>query len=277
VGLRRAARHAEANREWLATALGKGTDEAAIGAAVARLYGGTKLADEATRVKLFQTATMQSLRKSKDPLIQFALATYPLQRAIEERDERLAGALAVVEPRYVEALRAFQGGELAPDANGTLRVTYGTVRGYRPRADAPVYEPFTTLSGMVAKNTGKDPFDAPERVLEAARAGRFGRYVDATLGEVPVDFLSDVDTTGGNSGSPTLNARGELVGLLFDGNYEAMSSDWQFIPALTRGIHVDIRYVLWILDVVESAQHLLQEMGVPSSAADAGATTASAN
>jgi hypothetical protein len=281
VGLRRAVRHADANREWLVHMLGKAHDEAAgdevIRPAVARIYDGTKLADEAVRVKLFQTATMQSLRKSKDPLIQIALATYPLQRAIEDRDERLAGALAVIEPRYVEALRAFHGGELAPDANATLRVTYGTVRGYRPRPEAPVYEPFTTLSGMLAKHTGQKPFDAPERVLEAARAGRFGHYVDATLGEIPVNFLSDVDTTGGNSGSPTLNARGELTGLLFDGNYEAMSSDWQFMPALTRSIHLDIRYALWMLDVVENAQHLLQEMGVPSSAAEAGSPTVSAN
>ena len=82
------------------------------------------------------------------------------------------------------------------------------------------------------------------------------------VGSVPVDFLSDVDTTGGNSGSPTLNARGELVGLLFDGTYESIISDWDFLPDVTRSIHVDIRYVLWILDEVEDAQWLLTELGV---------------
>jgi S1-C subfamily serine protease len=90
---------------------------------------------------------------------------------------------------------------------------------------------------------------------------------------VPVDFLSDVDTTGGNSGSATLNARGELVGLLFDGNYESMASDWQFMPDITRGIHVDIRYVAWILDVVENADDLVRELGLTPGAGEPGATT----
>jgi hypothetical protein len=280
LGMRRAARNADANRAWLALAIGKDTfdeaaPEAAIDAAIKHLYAATKLEDEAVRLKLFSSATTESLRKSKDSLILMALALRPTDRAVEERKERLAGALAVVEPRYVEALRAFTPGEVAPEANGTLRVTYGTVRGYRPRPDAPVYEPFTTLSGMVAKHTGQKPFDAPERVLAAARAGRSGSYVDRALGEVPIAFLSDVDTTGGNSGSATLNARGELVGLLFDGNYEAMSSDWQFMPEITRGIHVDVRYILWILDVVENADALVRELGVTPGEAEPGAATVS--
>src|SRR6185503_15084312 len=108
---------------------------------------------------------------------------------------------------------------LAPDANGTLRITYGTVRGYQPTPNAPVYRPFTTLSEMVKKHTGKEPFDAPKTVLDAIGAKKFGNYVAAELGEVPLDFLSDLDITGGNSGSATLNGRGELVGLAFDGNY----------------------------------------------------------
>jgi hypothetical protein len=280
LGMRGAARHADANRAWLALVAGKDTfDEAAteatIDGAVKHLYAATRLEDEAVRVKLFTSATTASLRKSKDSLILMALALRPTDRDVEERRKRLAGALAVVEPRYTEALRAFTAGEVAPDANATLRVTYGTVRGYRPRPDAPVYEPFTTLSGMVAKHTGQAPFDAPERVVAAARAGRFGSHVDRVLGEVPVDFLSDVDITGGNSGSPTLNARGELIGLLFDNNYEAMSSDWQFMSGLTRGIHVDIRYVLWVLDVVENADALIRELGATPGGGEAGTTTVS--
>jgi hypothetical protein len=276
LGLRRAARHADANRAWLELALGKGGfDEPSIDAAVERFYDGSKLADEAVRVKLFASATTESLRQSKDALIQLALALRPTERAIDDRKKRHAGALIAVEPRYLDALRAFSPGELAPEANGTLRVTYGTVRGFQPRPGAPVYEPFTTLAGMVAKHTGEAPFDAPERVLAAARAGRLGSYVDRALGDVPVDFLSDVDTTGGNSGSATLDARGEVVGLAFDANLESMSSDWQFMPDRTRGIHVDIRYVLWILDVVENADALLRELGV-TPAAEPGAATVSA-
>jgi hypothetical protein len=281
LGMRRAARNAEANRVWLALLAGKdsfadATIEATIDATVKHLYAATKLEDEAARVKLFGSATTESLRKGKDSLILMALALRATDREIEERKKRMAGALAAVEPLYLEALRATAAGEVAPDANATLRVTYGTVRGYQPRPDAPVYEPFTTLSSMVAKHTGQAPFDAPERVLATARAGRFGNYVDRALGEVPVDFLSDVDITGGNSGSPTLNARGELVGLLFDNSYEGMSSDWQFMPAITRGIHVDIRYVLWILDVVENAGALVRELGVTPGETEPGATTVSA-
>ncbi|WP_428269674.1 S46 family peptidase [Haliangium sp.] len=264
--LRRALAKPEQNRDWLALVFaGKPVTEAGIAALVEHLYGGTKLADEAVRLELFRTATTESLAKNDDPLIALALALRPFEKALEENEKRLDGAFSVLEPRYIAALRAYSDGELAPDANGTLRITYGTVRGYQPTPDAPMYEPFTKLSGVAAKHTGTDPFNAPERVLAAIRAGHTGSYAAASLGEVPVDFLSDVDTTGGNSGSATLNGRGELVGLLFDGNYESMASDWLFIPALTRGIHLDIRYALWMLDAVENADHLLREMGVEPS------------
>jgi hypothetical protein len=136
------------------------------------------------------------------------------------------------------------------------------VRGYSPAPGAPEYRPFTLLSEMIAKHTGKDPFEAPAAVLDAAKSKKFGPYTHPSLGEVPIDFLSDLDITGGNSGSATLNGRGELVGLAFDGNYEAMASDWLFLPKITRTIHVDLRYVLWLLDAVYPADHLLAEMGV---------------
>jgi hypothetical protein len=90
---------------------------------------------------------------------------------------------------------------------------------------------------------------------------RFGPYAAEEIGEVPLDFLADLDITGGNSGSATLNRKGELVGLVFDGNYEAMASDWIFLPELTRSIHVDLRYLLWIMDAIDGAEHLIEEMG----------------
>jgi hypothetical protein len=169
--------------------------------------------------------------------------------------------MALLKPKYIKALRAMKGVEIAPDANSTLRITYGTVRGYRPRPDADVYRPFTFLSGVVAKATGREPFDAPQALLDAAAAKKLGPYVDAAQHDVPVDFLSDLHITGGNSGSATLNGKGELVGLAFDGNYEAMASDWVFTPSISRSIHVDIRYVLWVLDAVAHADNLLKELG----------------
>src|SRR3546814_16607088 len=100
-------------------------------------------------------------------------------------------------------------------------------------------EPFTTLAGIVEKDTGVEPFDAPKAELDAIAAGKGARYRMESLGDVPVNFLSDVDTTGGNSGSPTLNAKGALGGLLFDGNYESLSAGWIFNPELTSSIPVD--------------------------------------
>ena len=123
--------------------------------------------------------------------------------------------------------------------------------------------PFTTLAGIVAKTTGEDPFITPQPMLDAIAGGAGPQYRMASLGDVPVNFLSDVDTTGGNSGSPTLNAKGELVGLLFDGNYESLSADWIFNPDLTRSIHVDARYMRWVMDEVDHAERLLEEMGLP--------------
>lgn len=262
--LERAARLPEDQRPTaLKIILGDGPiDGARIDAVLADLYAKTKLGKAKDRIALFKKASVKSLKSSRDPFIQLALALRPTIEASKKEREARAGALAAVRPRYIEALRTFQGGVLAPDANGTLRVTYGTVRGYRPRPGAPIYRPFTVLSELIAKHTGEEPFDAPDGLLEAAKSRKFGPYVDAELGELPVNFLADLDITGGNSGSATLNAKGELVGLVFDGNYEAMASDWIFMPEITRSIHVDIRYVLWVMDAVDHAEGLMTEMGV---------------
>jgi hypothetical protein len=164
----------------------------------------------------------------------------------------------------MEALLAFEtarGQEIYADANSTLRVTFGTVQGYEPR-DAVIYLPFTTAEGMAAKATGSEPFDAPIGVLEAVAARDYGPYASRAIGTLPVNFLSDVDTTGGNSGSATIDGQGRLVGLLFDGNWESMISDWDFLPEVTRSIHVDVRYMLWVMDRIDHADNLLREMGI---------------
>ncbi|MEZ4296131.1 MAG: S46 family peptidase [Polyangiaceae bacterium] len=232
---------------------------------VAALYDKTKLGDLEARKKLFLTAKTADLKKLKDPLMDLALAARPTQKSVEDREEALDGAFLLLSPKYAEASRAFAKAsgkpDIAPDANGTLRISFGTVRGYRPRPDAPVYTPFTTLAELVKKHTGKEPFDAPKAELDAFAQGKKGPYLFADIGDVPVDFLTDLDITGGNSGSPTLNAKGELIGLAFDGNYEGVASDWMFLPETTRSIHVDARYILWILDAVAGAKELLTELG----------------
>jgi len=128
------------------------------------------------------------------------------------------------------------------------------------KADEPA---FTTASQIPTKDTGEAPFNAPKAELEAIKAKRYGKYADPTLGgELPVDFLADLDITNGNSGSATLNDKGELVGLAFDGNKEGVASNVVFNPSVTRSIHVDARYMIWVMDALDGADHLVKEMGL---------------
>ena len=226
-----------------------------------QLYGGTKVASLGERQKMMQESTAE-LKARNDAMINLVEGLHPLQESIEQRGREIEGAMSRVRPLYLAALRDSASGPMYPDANGTLRITFGQVKGYAPR-DAVWYTPQTTVSGIVQKNTFSGEFDAPKNEIAAIQANKTAGYVDPELHEVPVNFLSTCDTTGGNSGSPTLNAKGELCGLLFDGNYEALGSDFSVNPALTRSIHVDAVYMLWMMDAVDGAHNLLQEMGLP--------------
>ena len=225
------------------------------------LYGNTKLGDLQSRQKMFDESTSELLARN-DAMIEFVAALRKLGDENLKRDETLKGAMTRLRPQYVAALRQARGGLLAPDANGTLRVSFGQVRGYEPR-DGVQYEPFTSVDGILEKETGDDPFNSPNELLSAAGTNQFGPYADPDLGTLPVNFLSTGDITNGSSGSATLNARGELIGLAFDGNYEAMGSDFVVNPDVTRTIHVDSRYMIWIMDRVDRAHNLLREMALP--------------
>ena len=148
---------------------------------------------------------------------------------------------------------------LYPDANSTMRLTYGTIQDYDPK-DAVTYKYYTTLQGVVDKyKPGDYEFDLPQRLIDLNNKKEFGRY-GSPKGYMPVCFLTTNDITGGNSGSPVLNGNGELIGLAFDGNWEAMSGDIAYETELQRTIVVDIRYVLWIMDIYAGAGHLVDEM-----------------
>ncbi len=224
-------------------------------------YPKATLGDQAIRLAFF-TKPAAAFVASPDPFVKLAIALHPLHEAVREKEKSDVGKRSLLRPRYMRALLAKEGGLVAPDANSTLRVTYGTVKGVSPR-DGMVYLPQTTLQGIVEKQTGTGEFDAPEAELDAIRALRGGKgspYVDPKLKDVPVDFLSDVDSTGGNSGSATLNSKNQLVGLLFDGTFDTVASDFLFDREKTRSIHVDSRYLLWVMTQVDGATNVLDEM-----------------
>jgi hypothetical protein len=148
-----------------------------------------------------------------------------------------------------------------PDANRTLRFTYGEVRGYLPR-EAISYSPFTTLGGVIEKDTGREPFNVPERLMQLFRAHDFGSYATPDGSNVPVDFISTTDIIGGNSGSPIMNGRGEQVGVIFDGNSEGLGNDFFYNDQKGRAIAVDIRYVLFLTDKFGGAGYLLKELEI---------------
>ena len=148
----------------------------------------------------------------------------------------------------------------APDANSTMRLTYGTVGGYKP-ADAVYYDYYTTLDGVMEKDDpSNSDFIVPQKLRDLYAAKDYGRY--AENGVIKTCFLTNHDITGGNSGSPVINANGQLLGLAFDGNWEAMSGDIAFEPNIQRTIAVDIRYVLFIIDKYAGAKNMINEMSI---------------
>ncbi len=223
-----------------------------------KLYKNTKLTSSEDRLKMLHLAR-EELMKLDDPFIQFADELEKEREFLRRKEKEFSGALSRLMPVYLEGIKIWKKATLYPDANGTLRFNFGSVKGYFPR-DAVWYDYATSLGGVVEKHTGEDPFDAPEKLLAVYKERDFGTYVDEKLDCVPVNFLTTNDSTGGNSGSPVLNGKGELIGLLFDGNYEALYSDYYFDSEMTRTINVDIRYVLFIAEKVDKAFNVLKEL-----------------
>ncbi|HEU5238657.1 MAG TPA: S46 family peptidase [Pyrinomonadaceae bacterium] len=210
--------------------------------------------------------TAAQLREMHEPLIDFAGEMGALTSDVQDRTRTFNGTVARWRPLLVRGMSEMSGTKPYPDANRTLRFTYGEVKGYVPH-DAAVYQPFTSLSGVIEKDTGREPFDAPEKLKQLYRARDFGPYATPDGQNVPVDFLSTTDIIGGNSGSPILNGRGEQVGIVFDGNYEGLGNDFFFNDAKGRTISVDIRYVLFIADKFGGAGYLLKELDIKNAPA----------
>jgi hypothetical protein len=242
-----------------------GSNEADAAQRLDALYAGTRLGDEATRMAAMKLDAA-ALAASDDALLKAAATLQPALLRLEEESKQRAGELLRLRPAYMQALIAYrnsQGRAVYPDANSTLRVSYGKVSPLSPR-DGMDYRPLTTVAGIVEKNTGVEPFDAPKPLLDAIAKGDFGSTADPALKTQTVDFMTNLDTTGGNSGSPVLDAEGKLIGLNFDSNWEAVSASWMFDPRYKRAIHVDMRYLRWLLAKVYPAPHLLKEMNLPA-------------
>jgi hypothetical protein len=197
-----------------------------------------------------------------DPVYLTGSSISRVSLALAQESARFDANLATGRRLWVAALMEMTPEKtLYPDANFTMRLSYGTVQNYDPR-DAVTYKFYTTLDGIMEKyKPGDYEFDIPEKLIDLYNAKDYGRYA-SLKGYMPVCFTTTNDITGGNSGSPVLNGNGELIGLAFDGNWEAMSGNIAFEPALQRTIIVDIRYVLWIMDKYAGAKHLVDEMTI---------------
>lgn len=221
----------------------------------------TRLGSADERLKWFQ-ADRAAFEASEDPAIRYAVAAMPGILERETQAKTRAGEELIARPRYLQAIADYKnskGQYVYPDANSSLRITFGNIKPYT-KLDGTAQKPFTLLEEVAAKETGAEPFNSPPALLDAIKAKDYGGLADARLGTVPVNFLSDLDITGGNSGSPVLDAEGKLVGLAFDGNWESVASNWVFDPVMTRMISVDQRYMRWIMQKVAPSQRLLQEL-----------------
>jgi hypothetical protein len=196
-----------------------------------------------------------------DPFLRAARQLAPLMRQLRETRTRRNAELSNLSALLIDVKQKYLQKDFIPDANSTLRFTYGHIRGYSP-ADATFLKPITTLTGVMEKTRDEYPYATPQAVRDLYKAKDYGRYRLPTSNELPTDILYNTDTTGGNSGSPVMNAMGELVGINFDRAWGATINDYAWNEAYSRSIAVDIRYVLWVTEKVGKADFLLKEMGI---------------
>ena len=227
--------------------------------AVNNLFRTTRMSDSDFLKSLWDKKP-DELKQMDDPMFKLAFSLYPEYKKMEESNRARKGQMDELQAKLVDVRQEFLGRQFIPDANGTLRLTFGRVEGYEPR-DAVYHRPFTTVQGILEKTTGKEPFDTPPALLQLISQKKFDGFINPALDTIPVCLLYSTDTTGGNSGSPILDADGRLVGVNFDRAWEATINDFTWSHRFSRSIGVDIRYVLWILREFAGAEHLLQEIG----------------
>ncbi len=207
--------------------------------------------------------SFSELKKENNPLIQFSIELKKQDENLDSETNRINGALSKLLPQYNEIKKQWKNTDFIPDANSTLRLTYGYIKGYSPR-DALYSSPITTLDGVIEKSYLGGDYEIPRELKELFDTKDFGQFYNKELNSIPVGLLYNMDTTGGNSGSPILDANGRLVGVNFDRAFEATINDFAWNKDYSRSIGVDIRYILWITQKLGGAEFLLEEMGVGS-------------
>ena len=197
----------------------------------------------------------------KDPIFSLADEYLGINERLNAERNRRNGRITSLMPALLDAKMAFKPTTFLPDANSTLRFTHGRIRAYQP-ADGETHLPFTHLSGMIEKEDGSEDFEVLPELKQLFNNRDFGIWAVKEGKDVPLAFLYNMDTTGGNSGSPVMNADGDLIGLNFDRAFTATINDYAWNESYSRSIGCDIRFILWTIDKVAKAPHLLQELGV---------------
>ena len=205
--------------------------------------------------------SLDELNEVENPLIKFALELNRQYKILKGENDKIKGALRKLLPQFNEVKREWKDTSFIPDANGTIRLTYGHIKGYSPK-DAIYFSPITSLTGVIEKSYLGSEYVIPEKIKELYNAKDFGQFYNPKIKSIPVGILYNMDTTGGNSGSPILDAQGRLIGVNFCRAYEATINDFAWNDIYSRSIGVDIRYILWITQKLGGADFLLEEMGV---------------
>lgn len=227
---------------------------------VAEFYNDNDLLDKDELNELLEKS-YEDLADQDNPVIDFVLQLKEQQKILTDKNNYNEGLLDKLSASLSEVKKIWKKTNFIPDANSTLRLTYGYVRGYSP-ADAVYYSPFTSLKGMIEKSYLGGDYRIPNELYQLYLKKDFGRFVNKDLNDVPVALIYNMDTTGGNSGSPILNANGEIIGVNYDRAYEATINDYAWSEDYSRSIGVDIRFVLWVVQNFGSADNLLKELEI---------------